>query len=129
MGRRASRMKRVIKGTDTDNPYILKSLLESNGIPVFISGEGAGRVLPFLLSKPDLWIYLDEQYDEALALIQDPDYEVMNKVDVEAFYELAHDPSPIGLSTTGVFVRLAVYLALIIAVLLLAIRLLQWLQG
>lgn len=121
-------MKRVIRGSDTEDLYVLRNLLESNGIPVFISGEDTGRLLPFLLSKPDLWIYLDEQYDEAVRLIENPEYEVKNKVDVETFYRLTHDPLNRSSSGNSAFISLAAYLGVIIVVLLVAIKLLQWLQ-
>ena len=121
-------MKRVIRSTVTEDLYVLRNLLESNGIPVFISGEDTGRLVPFLMSKPDLWIYLDEQYDEAVRLIENPEYEVKNKVDVEAFYRLAHDPLNRSGSGNNAFVSLAVYLGVIIIMLLVAIKLLQWLQ-
>jgi hypothetical protein len=122
-------MKRVIKNADMSDLYVLKTLLESNGIPVFISGEDSGRLLPFLLSRPGLWIYFDEQYDEALALIKDPDYDVVNKVDIEAFYKMVHDPSNPGSSGRSAFLSLVAYLGVIILMLLLAIKLLQWLQA
>jgi hypothetical protein len=40
------------------------------------------------LVRPTLWIYIDEQYEDALELIQNPEHVVRNGVDVGEFYEL-----------------------------------------
>jgi len=83
-------MKRVIKSIDASQLHVLKDLLETNGIPALINGENTARIItPFLMTEPSLWVYLDEQRDEALRLIEDPDYEVVNKVDMIEFYKVA----------------------------------------
>ncbi len=126
---KSHQMKLIIKNTDTEELYILKNLLESNGIPVFISGEDTARVLPFLMSKPGLWIFLDEQYDEALKLINDPAYEVSNKIDIDEFYEAAHDSSRDSKSLNSTLAGLALFMGLLILVLFIVINILQWLQS
>ena len=84
-------MKLLISSDDNEYLYNQQHLLESNGIPAYISSSDSNRVIPFGISKASLWVYLDEQYDEAMQLIKDPDYEVQNKVDVERFREMADD--------------------------------------
>ena len=121
-------MKLIIKNTDTEDLYILKNLLESNGIPAFISGEDTARVLPFLMSKPGLWVFLDEQYDEAIQLINNPDYDVINRVDIDDFYETANDPSKSTESLNSVLAGLVFFMVLLMLVLFIVINILQWLQ-
>ena len=84
-------MKLLISSGDNEYLYNQQHLLESNGIPAYISSSDSNRVIPFGISKASLWVYLDEQYDEAMQLIKDPDYEVQNKVDVERFREMADE--------------------------------------
>lgn len=122
-------MKIVVNNRELEELYALKTLLESNGIPASISGEGTARVLPFLMPKPALWIFLDEQYDEALKLVNDPDYEVSGRVDVDQFYELAHQPAREAESTSSVLLGLFFYGALVIAALIAIIKVLRWLQA
>ena len=82
-------MKLVTKSTDTSYLHTLKGLLEANGIPATINGENiALMITPFLMTQPSLWIYLDEQLDEAINLVNNNNYTVINKVDVEQFYDL-----------------------------------------
>ena len=66
----------------------LRDLLEANGIPAMIQSDDTGRMLtPLLTRGQSLWIYIDNQEDEARALLEDPEHVVANPVDVEAFYE------------------------------------------
>ena len=83
-------MKLITKSIDASQLHVLKELLEANGIPALINGENTARMItPFLMTEPSLWVYLDEQRDEALRLIEDPDYEVVNKADMVEFYKIA----------------------------------------
>lgn len=84
-------MKLLISSGDNEYLYNQQHLLESNGIPAYISSSDSNRVIPFGISKASLWVYLDEQYDEAMLLIKNPDYEVQNKIDVERFREMADE--------------------------------------
>ena len=75
-----------------------KDLLEANGIPAVVKGDDTARMItPFIMTEPSLWVYADEQVDEAEKLILDPDYEVANKLDVDDFYkatkEIRENPS------------------------------------
>ncbi len=85
-------MKLLTKNSDTSYLYALKGILEANGIPATISGENTARMItPFLMTQPVLWVYLDEQLDEALKLINDHEYTVINRVDIDEFYEINKD--------------------------------------
>ena len=122
-------MKLVVNDRDLEELYSLKTLLESKGIPAYISGEGTARVLPFLMSKPALWIYIDEQYEEAAKLLHDPDYDVVNRVDIDRFYELAQHELKENESANSVFLGVVFYAALIIAALIMIIKFLHWMQA
>ena len=59
----------------------LKALLESNGVPIFINSADARRVNNFAI-----WAYIDAQFEDARALLSNPEHEVSEPVDVAAFY-------------------------------------------
>ena len=44
-------------------------------------------IAPFLMTEPGLWVYMDEQQDEAINLVNDNEYTVINKIDVKKFYK------------------------------------------
>ncbi len=120
-------MKRILKSADASRLHILKDLLETNGIPATINGENTARMItPFIMTEPSLWIYLDEQIDDALRLLENPDYEVMNKVDMDDFYEVARTiiDKPAGLGAAFVHIGLTMTVSLL--VLFVCIKVLQW---
>ncbi len=87
-------MKYLTKSTDLAYLYHLRGLLEVNGIPSVVKGENTAQMIsPFVMNEPSLWVYLDEQADEAEKLILDPDYEVRNGIDVDEFYRITADVS------------------------------------
>ncbi|MEM1176132.1 MAG: DUF2007 domain-containing protein [Pseudomonadota bacterium] len=87
-------MKYLTKSTDIAYLYSLKGLLETNGIPAVIKGENTAQLItPFAMTEPSLWVYIDEQEDEAEKLILDPDYDVQGGIDVDEFYRLTKDVS------------------------------------
>lgn len=80
-------MRLLFESGSTDELDNTKALLESNGIPVFISSEETFLMRPgFTGYKKGLWVCLDEQYRDALALLKNPDHQVAQSVDVEAFH-------------------------------------------
>jgi hypothetical protein len=94
-------MKLLTKSTDVNHLHILKDLLEANGIPAVIKGENTARMItPFLMTEPSLWVYLDQQLNEAEKVILDPNYEVENQIDVNEFYSatrgVSEDPSQLN---------------------------------
>ena len=121
-------MKRVIKSIDASKLHVLKDLLETNGIPALINGENTARIItPFLMTEPSLWVYLDEQRDEALRLIEDPDYEVVNKVDMIEFYKVADTVTDKPESLNTALVYLAATMAVVLLGLFVLVKVLEWL--
>jgi hypothetical protein len=120
-------MKRVIKSIDASQLHVLKDLLETNGIPALINGENTARIItPFLMTEPSLWVYLDEQRDDALRLIEDPDYEVVNKVDMVEFYKVADTVTDKPESLNTALVYLAATMAMVLLGLLVLVKVLEW---
>ena len=81
-------MKLLSSSSDSQYLTSMKHLLDENGIPAFVSNEDTNRMIPIGIAKASLWVYIDEQYDEAMCLLKDPDYVVINKVDMDSFHEL-----------------------------------------
>ena len=120
-------MKRIIKSIDASQLHVLKDLLETNGIPALINGENTARIItPFLMTEPSLWVYLDEQRDEALRLIEDPDYEVVNKVDMTEFYKVADTVTDKPESLNTALVYLGATMAVVLLGLFVLVKLLEW---
>ncbi len=118
-------MKYLTKSTDIAHLYTLKGLLEANGIPAVVKGENtAAMISPFPMTEPTLWIYVDEQEEEAEKLILDPDYEVQHGIDVEEFYrmtsEVADNPKQLVDTMLNWGMVIAVVSALIIILAILA---------
>ena len=80
-------MKLIAKDTDIDYLNSLQLLLEKNGIPAIVNEENTTQMgMSYVRGESSLWVYLDEQSNEALKLIKDPAYKVLHAVDVEQFY-------------------------------------------
>jgi hypothetical protein len=80
-------MKLLFESTDRDEIYSTRILLESRGIPVFIGNEDSainfGPLHP--ARNYSLWVYIDEQCEDALALLDNIDHEVRRPVDIEKY--------------------------------------------
>ena len=94
-------MKLLTSSSDSQYLSSMKHLLDENGIPAFVSNEDTNRMIPIGIAKASLWVYIDEQYDEAMMLLKDPDYEVINKVDMETFHELENSMEDSKTSLVG----------------------------
>jgi len=100
-------MKLLTKSSDTSYLHTLKGLLEENGIPTSISGENTARMItPFLMTQPGLWVYLDEQFEEASKLINNHEYIVVNKINVEEFYDINKEILNDTTSMNSVYIKL-----------------------
>ncbi|MES9852197.1 MAG: DUF2007 domain-containing protein [Candidatus Thiodiazotropha sp. L084R] len=85
-------MKMLTSNSDVHYLNTLKALLESNGIAAVVQGENTARmILPRFGFQPTLWVYVDEQYQDALQLLDNPDYKVESPIDIEAFKEMEPD--------------------------------------
>jgi hypothetical protein len=89
------------------------SLLEAAGIPVFLQ---EGRDTRMGRTDPQLSVYLDSQFEDALMVLSDPNHVVRDPVDVEQFKKEveAFDHSLI-LSRTLVFLAAAVAFFCVVA--------------
>jgi hypothetical protein len=82
-------MKMLTKDGSMEDLQELKQRLEENGIPAFIQGADTARmIIPVFLLRPTLWIYIDEQLEDAEQLMGNPGHIVRQGVDVEEFYNL-----------------------------------------
>lgn len=57
----------------------IRSLLEENGIPLYEAHSPRG-------ANQGIYVCLDEQYDDAVALLRNPSHKVTAPIDVEDFY-------------------------------------------
>ena len=80
-------MKRLADIGDKAELEGVRLLLESKGIPVFVGNEAGARNMGFLTPgrQQTLWVVFDEQLDDALALMADPEHVVDEPVDIEAY--------------------------------------------
>ncbi len=102
-------MKLLYTDSSLEALNAMKHRLEQNGIPAYISNTEAARNLPFVSSQQGLWVYLDEQYNDATALMKDPDHVVLSAVDIDEFYEVADevkkDRSTLNSALRDIFIR------------------------
>lgn len=79
-------MKMLTRDEDKNYLISLKERLEDNGIPAVIQGDNVSRmIVPSFLLEPTLWIYIDEQFDDAVKLMDNPDHVVTSGIDMESF--------------------------------------------
>lgn len=82
-------MKLVYRANGLEEANEIKNLLENAGIPAMISGENFSALrIPFFPNNLGVFIYLDDQYNDAMQLMADPEYTPETLVDVEQFYQL-----------------------------------------
>jgi hypothetical protein len=64
-----------------------KLLLESKGIPAFIGSERSGQLLGGILSSTySVWVELEHQYDDAKAILANPDREPLDPVSIDDYH-------------------------------------------
>ncbi len=65
-----------------------KMLLESNGIPVYISNSDTARNVGYIVvvGKLGLWVALEYHYQDAKILLENSEHEVSRPVNVGAYY-------------------------------------------
>lgn len=74
------------------------NLLELNGIPPYLKNAGTWSDP----ERTELVVILPEQVEDAIKLLNNPDHEVVNRVDMELFYEA--EQSGDGLKMIGTYV-------------------------
>ena len=82
-------MKEVYRANSLEEANEIKTRLESAGIPVMLSNEHFSALrLPFFPANLGVFIYLDEQYNDARKVLSDPEYLPGSAIDIERFYQL-----------------------------------------
>jgi len=121
-------MKLIISDADNSDLEAMKELLELNGIPAFINGKNTSRIMPFIITKASLWVHLSEQANEALLLINNHEYEVKNKVDMDEYYKIKNEFKNNPINLNGALVNLAVFIGAIMLCMFVLAKVLQWLN-
>ncbi len=114
---------------DSDRQYLLdmQERLEKNGIPAIIQGENTARVIiPFFLLQPTLWVCIDEQFRDAVQLMDNPDHVVTEKIDMEAFYELKPSVEQSTNDRNAALLHLLLFIGAIMLGMLAFIKVLEW---
>jgi hypothetical protein len=89
-------------------------LMESRGIPVFY--DKSGRTV--LISTIPIFVCIDAQYDDAVALLANGEHEVAEPIDVEAFRRTEGRAQPIVLKGAAVALLAVVLIAALVVALL-----------
>lgn len=80
-------MKFVYKASTLEGANEIKALLDNAGIPTSVSNSSfASLNLFFIPHSPGIFIYNPAQYQDAIALINNPDHIVSDPIDTEDFY-------------------------------------------
>ena len=82
-------MKLVCKCSELIEAERIKNLLESKGIPANITGQEAFHLqLAALVLRPlAVWVYIDEQLNDATICLDKPEHVVRNALNIENFYQ------------------------------------------
>ena len=79
-------MKIVYKTNDVNEAHNICQLLENKGIPSQVRENGLTNRGSHIPNGNEVWIYLNEQHTDAVKLINDPNHNVANSLDIEEFY-------------------------------------------
>ena len=82
-------MQLLTEVIDVNELYRLKMLFESNGIAIFISNEDAARNFGFIYParKYGIFAVYEDQYQDAVALLNDENHVVENPMDLSEHRE------------------------------------------
>ena len=80
-------MKFLCSASSHEELQPLVALLESNGVAVILQNVDSNRVVYQPAVALDLWIAIDGQYEDALALMKNADHEVQNPVNINEFHQ------------------------------------------
>ncbi|MCU7806042.1 MAG: DUF2007 domain-containing protein [Candidatus Thiodiazotropha sp. (ex Lucinoma borealis)] len=116
---------------DSDPQYLneLKNRLEINGIPAVVQGENTARmIIPRFGIQPTLWVYLDEQYPEAIQLIENPEYKVKAQIDMAELKRIEPTEYQKRNQLNAALIHLLLYSGAIMLGIIAFIWFLEWLQ-
>ena len=113
-------MRLLFQSHDLQELHGAKDLLEANGIPAFVSFQDSQTALP-LGNGMGLWVYLNEQADDARKLLENPGHRVEQPIDVQAFRaEIERQQSP-GMANGGARDRISGWLGALALLALMAL--------
>ena len=86
-------MKLIYQSSQRAEIEATKILLESRGIPVYVSNEDTNRNLSYMsiALKLGIWVVFDDQYNDAIALLEDDTHEVENPRNIEEYYSVLEE--------------------------------------
>ena len=116
----------LIRDSNEQHLVSLKQLLEENGIPAVIQGKETARMTyRFFLFEPTLWIYINEQFDDAVKLIADPSHTVISGIDVEEFYAAQPNEEEAASATNTALGNLALLVIFLVLLMFMATKILD----
>jgi len=75
-------MKSILHSADKTEIYKAHLLLAGKGIPTFIGNANSGPALGFVYAdRYTLWVCLEFQYEDAIAVLKNPEHDVQEPVD------------------------------------------------
>ena len=89
----------------------IAALLESRGIPVYVDWGWRGRNP----TRGSIFVCIDAQYDDAVALLANEDHDVAEPVDVEAFWKKAPGTLPTILNWALAILALVIGIWIVLA--------------
>lgn len=108
-------MKMLIRDSSVEYLESLQVQLEDNGIPSVIQGTETARMITSkVLFEPSLWVYLDDQFEDAAKLIANPEHRVTTGIDLEDFYASQPDQKEMNTAVNNALGNLAAYVVLFI---------------
>jgi hypothetical protein len=79
-------VKLLFKTDHQPDAVAAKLLLESKGVPAFIGSERSGQLLGGIFSNTfSVWVELDHQYDDAQAILADPERPAAEPVSIDDY--------------------------------------------
>lgn len=119
-------MKMITRDWDKEYLQSQQILLEENGIPAVLHGVETSRMtVPISPFEPTLWVYLDEQYEDAVKLMQNPGHVVTTGIDVEEFYASLPTDEALVESRNNALGNLAVFVVAIMIGMIVLIMILK----
>jgi ABC-type taurine transport system substrate-binding protein len=110
-------MKMLIRDSSVEYLESLKVRLEEQGIPAVIQGTETARMITSkVLFEPSLWVYVDQQFEDAAKLIKSPEHEVSAGIELEAFYENQPSKTELNSAVNRALIHMALYLVAFIIV-------------
>lgn len=115
-------MKPIFSSDDLNEINAMKLRMETHGIPVFIKNEHTGRNLHILgdYAKQALCVLLEDQLDDALALVENENHVVEHPVDVADFYAELEESNHTtrhrltGMATIALIVTVLVFVMIVL---------------